>query len=192
MMARADPLPLFFAISLTLHAILFWTILGPVLGSLEVLSLRPVIEIVELPRVARAPRTAETAPPTPVQPPAPETPEAEAPPALPPPAAEPFRDMVEIPKPAVEQTPRDARTSGSSGRRGRAIFRSTTGETSPIAGQPIPWRPPPRHRPNGARPRRGQSNRRRRRRRARSPAEAPGRAPPRSRARPERRSGRGR
>jgi TonB family protein len=109
MTERAHPLHLFFAISLGLHVIVFWQVLLPFLGSLEVPSLRPVIEIVELPRIARARRPAESALSVPAPPPPREAaPSPEVEPA-PPPSAEPFRDVVEIPKPAVEEKPRDTR-----------------------------------------------------------------------------------
>ena len=99
---------IFFAISIALHLLVFWIYVTPFLASLELPSTRQVIEIVALPEAFRSPRSPErpasAAPAPEVEPvPAPE----DRPAPKPPPTR--FHDVVAIPRPAVEETPRDAR-----------------------------------------------------------------------------------
>lgn len=103
---------IFFAISIALHLLVFWAWVTPFLASLELPDLRPVIEIVALPeafRSLRSPARPAPVPPAPEARPAPELNEQPAP--IPPPKPPPtrFHDIVDIPRPAVEEPPRDAR-----------------------------------------------------------------------------------
>ncbi|MDP3940400.1 MAG: energy transducer TonB [Deltaproteobacteria bacterium] len=108
---RQNHLDIFVAISIALHALLFWAYLSPFLSSLELPSIRPTIEIVEVPRSYRRPTPATPAPPPPAPDEAPPAPETEAQPAPQPVPEPPSRafDVVDTPKPAVEEIPRDAR-----------------------------------------------------------------------------------
>ncbi len=107
---RDNRLEIFFAISIALHLLVFWAYVTPFLASLEIPDLRSVIEIVELPETFRSPRSPERpapAPPAPEAKPAPEDQPAPISEPKPPPSR--FHDVVDIPRPAVEETPRDSR-----------------------------------------------------------------------------------
>lgn len=108
---RQNHFDIFIAISVALHALLFWAYVSPFLSSLELPSVRPTIEIVELPRSYRRPAPDTPAPPPPAPDEAPPAPETEAQPAPQPVPEPPSRafDVVDTPKPAVEEIPRDAR-----------------------------------------------------------------------------------
>ncbi len=113
---RDDHLQLFMAISIALHALLFLFYLSPLLSKLSLPSMPAPIELVEIPRG----RMAATRVPVRIPAPAPIPPPPQARPekakAEPIPVAEeplppeqPPGDVVEIPRPAVEQAPRDQR-----------------------------------------------------------------------------------
>lgn len=107
MTEREDHLQFFMAISIALHALLFLFYLSPVLSKLSLPSIPTPIEIVEIPRL-----WAHSAlPPVSVPKPPERSPEKARPEAVPPPSApdQEFRDVVEIPRPAAEQAPRDTR-----------------------------------------------------------------------------------
>ena len=107
MVEHEDRFQLFVGISFALHALLFWFFFSSLASSLRLPIIPVPIELVEIPRLA--PRAAVLPPEVPATPPAeaPPTPQAkpETPPTPPPDRR--FHDVVEIPKPAVEQTPRD-------------------------------------------------------------------------------------
>ena len=114
-MEREDHLQLFLGISIALHALVFLLYLSPFLMSLKLPALPPAIELVELPGRRPAPAPPPLEPPLQPRPPEPETPVARPPEPLPPeplpkpPPSQDFKDVVEIPKPAKEEPPRDAR-----------------------------------------------------------------------------------
>ncbi len=112
MTEREDHLQLFMAISIVLHALLFIYYLSPILSTLHLPSVSAPIELVEIPSL-RTP-AAPARPPAPAvipEPPRlkPEEAKPEPTPEAPPAPQVPEGDVVEIPKPAVEQAPRDTR-----------------------------------------------------------------------------------
>lgn len=108
MTERDNRLQIFYAISIALHLLAFQAFLGPFLSSLELPDLPPRIEIVELPASFRSPTLRA---PAPVTPPPAALEKAAPPEARPVPQPPPRRahDVVSIPRPAVEQAPRDDR-----------------------------------------------------------------------------------
>jgi TonB family protein len=106
MVEHEDRLQLFVGISVALHALLFWLLLSPLISSMRLPRIPMPIELVEIPRpVPRSASRPREVPATPQKEALP-TPQVrpETPPA---PPNQRFHDVVEIPKPAVEQTPRD-------------------------------------------------------------------------------------
>ena len=114
MTEREDHLQFFMAISIVLHALLFVYYISPILSTLHLPSISPPIELVEIPRLRTPAAPAPIRPSAPVEIPVPAQPpreQAKSEPVAeaPPPPDQPAGDVVEIPKPAVEQAPRDTR-----------------------------------------------------------------------------------
>ena len=141
MTEREDHLQFFLAISIVLHVMLFLFYLSPVLSKLTLPSIPAPIEIVEVPhpraRPARNPVPPQAKAVIPEPPEAPAEKAGPAPVPPPPPTDRDFKDVVEIPKPAVEQAPRDTRIHANYSQR---VERPARARDLPIDTRGLPTR----------------------------------------------------